>query len=171
MKDRQLQDLQTSCNQCALKKEEICPYIETIVNCHLFNDLKSREVFNGFKKEKLQYPRIITSIPAFIGGGGLGEGKLRIGSIMDISLRGLRISIPKGMKHKVLTSPQTTKFELITKLPDGNKPVHLKCKLQRVVYSGDNVHVGASIIDADSRSYKAFKNYLIQQPSQFMNIF
>ena len=50
--DGQLQDLQTNCNQCVLKKEELCPYLETIVNCHLFNDLKSREVFNGFKKEK-----------------------------------------------------------------------------------------------------------------------
>jgi hypothetical protein len=161
MKDGQIQDLQTNCNQCALKNEEICPYIEAIVNCHLFNDLKRRKAFNGFKKEKRQYPRIITSIPAFISSDSSREGKLRIGSIIDISLGGLRISIPKGMKHKVLTSPQTTKFELITKLPDGNKPIHLKCKLQGVVYSGDNINVGASIIDADSRSYTAFKNYLM----------
>jgi hypothetical protein len=131
------------------------------VDCHLFSDLKSRKVFNDFKKEKRQYPRIITSIPAFISNGAKGEANLHIGSIIDMSLSGLRISIPKGMKHKVLTGPQTTKFELITKLPDGNKPIHLKCKSQRVIYSGDNIHVGASIIDADSRSYKAFKNYLM----------
>jgi hypothetical protein len=159
--DGQLQDLQTSCNQCVLKKEELCPYLETIVNCHLFNDLKSLKVFNGFKKEKRQYPRIITSIPAFISNGGSGKAKLRVGSIIDISLGGLRISIPRGMKYKVLTGPQTTEFEIITTLPDENKPIHLKCKSQRVVYSKDNIHVGASIIDADFRSYKAFKNYLM----------
>ncbi|MGA2332007.1 MAG: PilZ domain-containing protein, partial [Syntrophales bacterium] len=143
MKDRQSQDLQTNCNQCVLKKEGNCPYIEQIANCHLFNDLKSREVSYIFKKEKRQYPRIITSIPAFISSGGSGEEKLRIGSIVDISLGGLRISIPKGMKHKVLTGPQTTEFEIITTLPDENKPIQLKCKSQRVVYSKDNIHVGA----------------------------
>jgi len=158
VRDGQLQDLQTNCNQCVLNKKELCPYLETVANCHLFN---SREVFNGFKKEKRQYPRIITSIPAFISSDGSGEADLHIGSIMDISLGGLRISIPRGMKHKVLTGPQTTEFEIITKLPDENKPIHLKCKSQRVVHSKDNIHVGASIIDADFRSYKAFKNYLM----------
>ena len=161
VEDGQLQDLQTNCNQCVLKKEEICPYLEQIVNCHLFNDSKNRKVFNGFKKEKRQYPRIITSIPAFISNGGSGEEKLRIGSIVDISLGGLRISIPRGMKYKVLIGPQTTEFEIITTLPDENKPIQLKCKSQRVVYSKDNIHVGASIIDADFHSYKAFKNYLM----------
>ena len=158
----QLRDLQTNCNQCVLKKEGNCPYIEQIVNCHLFNDLKSREVFYVFKKEKRQHPRIITSIPAFISGGSSGEEKLRIGSIVDISLGGLRISIPRGMKHEVLNGLQATEFEIITKLPNENKPIHLKCKSKRAVYSKDNIHVGASVvIDVASRSYKAFKNYLM----------
>ncbi|HET6459338.1 MAG TPA: PilZ domain-containing protein [Syntrophales bacterium] len=161
VRDLQLWDLQTDCNQCVLKTEEVCPYLETIVNCHLFNDLKSRRVFNGFKKEKRLYPRIITSIPAFISNDGSGKENLHIGSITDISLGGLRISIPRGMKHEVLTARQTPEFEIITKLPDENTPIHLKCKSQRVVYSKDNIHVGASIVDADSRSYKSFKNYLM----------
>jgi hypothetical protein len=146
VKDEQLQDVQTNCNQCVLKKEDSCPYIEQIVDCHLFKNLKSREVSYTFKKEKRQHPRIITSIPAFISSGGSGEEKLRIGSIIDISLGGLLISIPKGMKHKVLTGPQTTEFEIITTLPDENKLKHLKCKSRRVVHYRDYIHVGASII-------------------------
>ncbi len=161
VQEGQLQDLQTNCNHCVLKKEERCPYLERIVNCHLFNDLKGRDIFDGFKEDKRQYPRIITSIPAFISNGSSGKEKLRIGSIIDISLGGLGISIPRGMKYKVLTGPQTTEFEIITKLPDGNRPIHLKCKPQRVVHSRDTIHVGASIVDADFRSYKAFKNYLM----------
>ena len=70
MKDEQLQDLQTNCNQCFLKKDGTCPYIETIVDCHLFRDLKSREVSYAFKKEKRKHPRITTSIPAFISSDG-----------------------------------------------------------------------------------------------------
>ncbi|MGZ3648528.1 MAG: PilZ domain-containing protein [Syntrophales bacterium] len=159
--DGQLQNLQTSCNQCVLRREDLCPYLEMIVNCHLFDDLKSREVLNGFKNEKRRYPRMITSIPAFISNGRSREEKLRIGSIIDISLGGLRISIPRGMEHTVLNGLQGTEFEIVTKLPNGNKPIHLKCKSKRAVYSKDNIHVGASVIDAASRSYKAFKNYLM----------
>jgi hypothetical protein len=145
VRDEQLQDIQTNCNQCVLKKEGNCPYIEQIVNCHLFKDLRSREVSYIFKKEKRQYPRIVTSIPAFISGGSVAE-KLCIGSIVDISRGGLLISIPRGMKHKVLTDPQKTEFEIITTLPDGDQPIRLKCKSRRVVHYKDNVHVGASII-------------------------
>jgi hypothetical protein len=145
VRDEQLQDIQTNCNQCVLKKEGSCPYIEQILNCHLFKDLRSREVSYVFKKEKRQYPRIVTSIPAFISGGSVAE-KLCIGSIVDISRGGLLISIPRGMKHKVLTDPQKTEFEIITTLPDGDQPIHLKCKSQRVVHYKDNIHVGASII-------------------------
>jgi PilZ domain len=156
-----LQNLQTNCDQCVLKIEEICPYLETIENCHLFSDLRNREAFNGFEKEKRQYPRIITSIPAFISKGRSGGEKLPVGSITDISLGGLQISIPRGMKYKVLNGRKTTEFEIITKLPKGNKPIHLKCKSQRVVSSKDSIRVGASVIDADFRSYRAFKNYLM----------
>ena len=161
VKGGKVQYLLTNCSQCILKKEEICPYLEQIAHCHLFKDMKSRDVVNGFKKEKRQYPRIITSIPAFISNGRSGKEKLRIGSIVDISLGGLRISIPKGMKHEVLTGPKTTEFEIITKLPDGTKPIHLTCKSQRVLSYKDDIHVGASVVHADFRSYKAFKNYLM----------
>ncbi len=159
-RDAQPQGLQTTCSQCVLKKEDLCPYLETIVNCHLFNS-KGRGSLNGLKRERRQHPRLITSIPAFISNDGSGKARLHVGSITDISLGGLRISIPRGMRHEVLTCPQTPEFEIITKLPDENKPIHLKCKSQRIVYSKDNIYIGASIVDADFRSFKAFKNYLM----------
>ena len=155
-KNGQVHYLQTNCSQCVLKKEELCPYLEQISNCHLF----SRKAFNGVTKEKRQYPRTITSIPAFVNNGGSGKAKLHIGSIIDISLGGLRISIPRGMKYGRLTDHRETEFEIITNLPDADEPIHLKCKSQRVVYFKDDIHVGTSIIGADIRSYEAFKNYL-----------
>ena len=140
---------------------DICPYLEAIEQCHLFNDLQSQKMFNGFKKEKRQYPRMATSVPAFISKGGSKEAKLHIGSIMDISLGGVRISIPRAMKHKVLTDPLTNEFEIIIALPDENEPIHLKCKSRRVSYSKDNMDIGASIIDTDIHNYKALKSYLM----------
>lgn len=159
--DGKLQALETNCGKCVLKKWNICPYLEAIETCHLFNDIQSQKVFNGFKKEKRQYPRMTTSVPAFIGKGGSGKAKLHIGTILDISLGGLRISIPRAMKHKVLTGPQANEFEIMIALPDENEPIHLKCKSRRMTYSKDNIDVGASIIDANFISYKALKNYLL----------
>jgi hypothetical protein len=157
--DGKLQALETNCDKCILKKMAICPYLQEIEECHLFNDLQSQKMFDGFKEEKRRFPRMTTSVPAFISKGGSGEAKLHIGSLMDISLGGLRISIPRAMKHKVLTIPQTNEFEIMIALPDENEPIHLKCKSRRVTYSKDNIDVGAFIIDTDFRSYKALVHY------------
>ena len=115
------------------------------MNCHMSKDLKSLEELNGFKKERRDYPRMITSIPAFISTGGSGEEKLRIGTIINISLSGLLISIPNWLEHKLLTGPQRTEFEIITELPNEDKTAHIRCKSRRVVHYRDNTHVGASI--------------------------
>jgi Acetyltransferase (isoleucine patch superfamily) len=117
---------------------------------------KSQKMFNGFKKEKRRFPRM-----TFISKGGSGEAKSHIGSIMDISLGGLRISIPREMEHKVLTGSQMNEFEIMIALPDENEPIHLNCKSLRVTYSKDNIDVGASIIDSDFRSYRALIHYLL----------
>ncbi len=146
MKEEQSQDLRANCNRCTFKKEDTCPYIEEIVDCHLFSASKSREVFHVFKKEKRKHPRTKTSIPAFISSNRPGEENVHIGSILDISLGGLLISIPRRIAHDVLTGPQAPEFEIITESPDRNKPTHLNCRLVREVHYQDHVHVGASII-------------------------
>jgi len=167
----QLQDLESNCNICALKKMDLCPYSERLVNCHIFNGLKGKKrkrlifiadyIFKGIDKEKRLYRRMPTDIPAFINNNSSGRAIGPIGLITDISLSGLRISIPRGMNCKVLTSFRKTEFEIIFTLPGEKEPIHVNCKSRRVVDSQDNVHVGASIIHADFHSYKALANYLM----------
>ncbi len=50
MKDQQFQDLHANCDQCILKKEGNCPYIEEIVDCHLFNDSRVEKYFMSSKR-------------------------------------------------------------------------------------------------------------------------
>ena len=157
----QLHDLETNCNICALKEMDLCPYLERLAKCHIFNALKGQKVFNNINKEKRRYTRTITSIPAFINKNGSRKAIIPIGSIMDISLGGLRVSIPRGMKYKVLTGLRKTGFEITFTLPGEKEPIHVNCKSRRVVDSEDNIHVGASIIDADFNSYTALANYLM----------
>jgi len=159
MGNGQLQDLQTNCNQCVLKKEELCPYLETIMDCYLFNDLKSREIFGSFKNEKRQYPRKALSVPAVI--NQQESGQTGIGAITEISLGGVRLLIPKDFKHRILIDSRRSRFEIVFSLPAENKPIRLSCESNRVVDGEDGVQVGACFVGTDSRSYKAFKNYLM----------
>jgi hypothetical protein len=157
----QLQDLEANCNICPLKEMDLCPYLERLAKCHIFNALKGQKVFNDISKEKRRYKRTITSIPAFINKNGSGKEIAPIGSIMDISLGGLRVSIPRGMKYKVLTGLRKAEFEITFTLPGEKEPIRVNCKSRRVVDSEDNIHVGASIIDADFHSYKSLTDYLM----------
>ena len=117
IKNGQLQNSETNCNICDLKKLGLCPYLERLMKCHIFNGLKGQKVFNGINKEKRRYRRILTSIPAFIGKNGSEKASVPIGSIMDISLGGLRVSIPRGVNYKLLTGSKKTAFEIIFTLP------------------------------------------------------
>ena len=144
-KDKQLQDSQTNCNQCVIKKRGELPLYRADSELPFVQGFRKSRGTLRFQERKTSHPRMTTSIPAFISGGSVEE-KLPIGSIVDISLGGLLISIPREMKHKVLTDPHMTEFEIITTLPDRNQPIRLKCKSRRVVHHKDNIHVGASII-------------------------
>ncbi len=48
-------------SMCPQKRGELPLYIETIVGCHLFRDLKSREASHVFRKENVSISRITTS--------------------------------------------------------------------------------------------------------------
>ena len=159
MRNVQLQDLQTNCNQCVLKKEELCPYLETIMDCYLFNDLKSREIFGSFKKEKRQYPRKAVSVPAVI--NQQESGQTGTGAITEISLGGVRLLIPKDFKHQILIDSRGSRFEIVFSLPAENKPIRLSCESARVVDAEDSIQVGAFFVDADFKSYKTLQTYLM----------
>jgi hypothetical protein len=42
--NEELQHLETNCNKCALKKSELCPYLEEVAKCHMFHDLKAQRI-------------------------------------------------------------------------------------------------------------------------------
>ena len=55
MQNEELQDLKkTNCNKCVLQKRKLCPYLEEVAECHMFNDLKGPKVFKGINEEKHQ---------------------------------------------------------------------------------------------------------------------
>jgi len=135
--------------------------LSSIINIVLTSYIKERKLFTGIKNERRQYPRKGILAPALIKQHGSGETKLETGSITDISLSGVRILIPKEAKFDISTDPQAAKFEIIFILPPENRPINVTCESCRIIDSDENIHVGASFVDANFHSYKALQTYLI----------
>jgi hypothetical protein len=135
--------------------------LSSIIDIALNSYIKERKLFTGIKNERRQYPRKGILAPALIKQSDSGETKLETGSITDISLSGLRILIPKEAKCGISTDPQAAKFEIIFTLPTENRPIYVTCESCRIVDSDENIHVGASFVDANFHSYKALQTYLM----------
>ena len=135
--------------------------LSSAIEIVLTNYLKERKVLKGIKKENRQYPRKAVSVPTFINQASSGETKLHTGSITDISLNGVRISIPQDVPCEIFAEPDKCKFEIIFTLPNGNRPIHLTCESRRVLDSKEHIQVGASFVDGDFNSYKALQTYLM----------
>jgi hypothetical protein len=133
--------------------------LSSTIEMALTKYLKERKAFQGVAKEKRQYPRKALSVPAVIDQQELGQ--MAVGSITEISLGGVKVLIPKDFKHQILIDSQGSKFEIVFNLPNENKPIKLSCESQRVVDAEDSIHVGASFVDADFKSYKALQTYLM----------
>ena len=137
--------------------------LSSIIEIALTSYVKDRNLIDGAKDDRRQYPRKNIVAPALIKQHGPGETTLDtgIGSITDISLGGVRITIPKDAKYEISADPQTSQFEIIFTLPNENKPLYLTCKPRRVMDTEESIHVGASFIDANFHSYKALQTYLM----------
>jgi predicted transcriptional regulator len=134
--------------------------LSSIIEIALTGYVKDRKLINGAKDDRRQYQRKNILAPALIMQHGPGETTLDtgIGSITDISLGGVRITIPKDAKYEISADPQTSKFEIIFTLPNENKPIYLTCKPRRVVDTEESIHVGASFTAPIFTAIKPFKH-------------
>ncbi len=116
---------------------------------------------NGKDKEKRHHSRKAILAPTLIKKYDLVGTMLCTGAITNISLGGVRITIPRDVKSEITIDPQKSKFEIVFTLPNEKRPIYLACESLRVVNAKESIHVGAVFIDADLRSYKALQTYLM----------
>ncbi len=135
--------------------------LSSIIDIVLTNYVTDRKSFKGLTKERREYPRKGILAPVLIKQHASGETKLDTGSITDISLGGVRITMPKDTKCLISDDTQTYKFEIIFALPNENKLVYLTCEPRRVLNDEESICVGASFVDANFQSYKTLQTYLM----------
>lgn len=121
---------------------------------------KNREFSDRDQQERRRYPRKHMAIPAYVRTSDLDTTQ-HGAVILDLSLGGMCVSVPKECVSKIYEGGEKSQFETSFVLPADSKPVKVVCKPERVVPANGNVYVGASFVDADFVNYQHLQQYLV----------
>ena len=111
-------------------------------------------------KERRRHSRKEVSLPAFI--STEGSKNPYPGIIVDISLGGLRLSLPKESRIDVQEEGQTVYLNILFTLPKEKSAVAMTCKSNRMKHINGDIEVGATFADCDFTNYQKLQNYLLQ---------
>ena len=131
--------------------------LSSMIEMILIQYLTNQKTFPGVEMRK--HPRKSVSIPTFINQQGLE--KIGKGSIMDISLGGARILIPRDCEKDVAINSMGAKFDIVFDLSNENNPIKMTCESKRVVDAEEGIIVGAAFVDAEFNSYKSLQTHLM----------
>ena len=81
--------------------------------------------------------------------------------VMDISLGGIRLSIPQGVNLAIHKDIETNELHIVFTLPEATHPINVKCKPRNVHEYGEDIQIGADFIDSDFNSYQTLQKHLI----------
>ncbi|HVN95383.1 MAG TPA: PilZ domain-containing protein [Syntrophorhabdaceae bacterium] len=152
---RTSEDLRGSLEKIAdSERRSLSSIIETV----LYNHLKDRHVLKGLKNERRGYPRKEVSLPAFVYQRESKESSLQTGIIIDLSLGGMRISVPEDYEAK-----DAGEFDTIFTIPNEKTPIKMKCAVKRVFGGPENTKdLAANFVDGDFSGYQKLHKYLTQ---------
>ena len=100
-------------------------------------------------------------MPALIRESNQDKKDFETGAILDISLYGMRISVPKGTQLEIKAEGASSAIEVTFTLPNATQPPRMKCQPQRTSDAISEVSIGTAIIDSDFNSYRTLQNYLM----------
>jgi len=112
------------------------------------------------QKERRRFVRKQVSIPAQIRSID-SDNKEHEAVILDISLSGLRVSLPKESMPEIYEGADDSKFETSCALPEEEKSIRIVCRPQRVIPVNGDIHVGASFVDSEFTNYQQLQQYLV----------
>ena len=147
----------------ALEKiaEEEQRNVSSIVEAIVFQYLKSNKGFKGIIQNRRRFDRKKVSLTAYIGDPRWQRRDFEKGNILDVSLGGVRFSVPKGTKLEILPDCKATEYSVIFTIPNNPWLTKVNCRFQQVVESEEAVQVGAAFVSPDFSTYSALQKYLI----------
>ena len=122
--------------------------------------LKGSKVADSGQQERRKYPRKAVTLPTYITTPD-SQGPRHGAVVLDISLGGMRASMPKECVSEIYENGGKSQFEASFVIPGNNKTIRVVCNAERVTPSNDGVQVGAVFIDADFVNYQNLQKFLI----------
>lgn len=135
--------------------------VSSLVESIIHNYLKNDKPVEGTCQNRRRFERKKITIPAYIGYTRWQRDDFEESTILDISLGGIKMSIPKGAKVDVHNVRDSEEISIIFRIPSCYWPISVKITPQAVFESTDNIQIGASIINPDFQAYTALQKYLM----------
>jgi len=127
--------------------------LSSLIESILFRHLKETKSLPVSGTERRRHDRKKISVPALIRESNEGKNDFETGAILDISLYGMRISVPKGTQLEIKAEGASSTIEVTFTLPNATQLLRMKCQPQRTI--------DAAIVDSDFNSYRTLQNYLM----------
>jgi c-di-GMP-binding flagellar brake protein YcgR len=147
-------------NYAASERRSLSSSIENI----LLDHLKSKYIFVDDLVERRKHTRKPVNISAQVSLSNKGKKKskqdIEFGVILDISMGGIKITVPNDVKIEIVENKPQSTFDLHFVLPDEKTPVNFTCNPCMVKNAEKETHIGAYFVDADFNSLQKLHNYL-----------
>jgi hypothetical protein len=114
----------------------------------------------GIPQNRRRFERKKVNIPAHIGDTRWQRHEFIAGTMLDVSLDGIRLSIPKGPRGEIQNFSETDELSIIFSIPTCLWPISMKITPRRVFESAGEVQLGASLIDLNFQAHSALQKYL-----------
>lgn len=130
-----------------------------LIDAVLQDYLESQTGQEILQQDRRRFPRQHKAIPAIISQNNHRK-HYHASKIINLSLGGINLVVPKTEMSRVLEDEELDCFEVVFALPQEERPITIQCQGRRVFNNQENYQVGASFDDADLDSYQALQGYL-----------
>lgn len=113
-------------------------------------------------REKRSFRRANLSLPVIVQAEKRdNEVFARAGVVTDISVGGLRITVPKRDLISDEYYLDFDVFDILLKLPDSGEPSTFTCEIIRTVPTAESIEFGARFVEADLDGVQAIHKYVM----------
>lgn len=114
------------------------------------------------QSEKREFTRNQTNLPVVMQLRlDPGESFYRTGTILDISMGGVRMSLPSQEHLDVSVFNRCQSIEILFRLPGEEYTVTFRCKPSRINAQDQDIELGAMFTEGDMRSQQVLHKYVM----------
>lgn len=114
-----------------------------------------------FEQEQRRFPRKPVKLPAFVNVLNSELKSYQPAVVMDLSLNGLKISVPQDTWLMKNTDNHAMAFNVMFVLPDETRMINIQCKHRWFIETQEDVLVGAMIEHAGFKDCQSLQKYLL----------